>query len=256
MDMIEAYRAPERIEAEDEATVRIQLAALYRLTAHFGWTDLIYTHISARVPGDEDHFLINPFGLRFEEVTASNLVKVDHEGNLVEPSRYPINLAGFVIHSALHMAREDARCVMHIHTRAGVAVAALEEGLMPINQHALMFHNRLAYHDFEGIAFDMEERERLVADMGPHRAMILRNHGLLTAGRTIPEAFELMYYLHTSCQMQIDTLACGRPINYLSDNLVGKVALQYDAERSEAYGARLWPSYMRLVEKEYPGFNL
>ena len=193
--------------AEWEA--RVQLAACYRILDHLGWAELIYTHTTLRVPGPDHHFLINPYGLRFDEVTASNLVKIDLEGNVVGSGEYKANVAGFIIHSALHMAREDALCVMHTHTTAGMAVAAQQNGLLPVHMYSHNFYNRIAYHDFEGPSLDLGERERLVASMGTHFALILRNHGLLTVGRTLPEAFVRMWRLERSCQIQIAAKAGG-----------------------------------------------
>ena len=184
--------------------MREDLAAAYRLVAHFGMDDSIYTHISARVPGTDDQFLINPFGMLFRDITASSLVKIDLDGRILDDSPHDVNPAGFTIHSAVHAARHDAACVLHTHTVAGVAVSSLAAGLRPCNQWALQFYNRVVYHDFEGIALDAGERERLVADLGPTaRALILRNHGLVTLGRTIPEAFILMLNLERACRVQV-----------------------------------------------------
>lgn len=192
-----------------EWNARVQLAACYRVLDHLGWSELIYTHTTLRVPGPEHHFLINPYGLRFDEVTASNLVKIDLHGNVVGAGEYKANAAGFVIHSALHMAREDAVCVMHTHTTAGMAVAAQQNGLLPVHMYSHNFYNRIAYHDFEGPSLNLGERERLVNSMGPHHALILRNHGLLTIGRTLAEAFIRMFRLERSCQIQIAAQAGG-----------------------------------------------
>ncbi len=176
-----------------------------------GWTNLINNHISLRVPGTEDQFLINPYGLLYEQITASSLVKIDLEGNMLEDSPYTVNRAGFVIHSAIHMARKDLHCVLHTHTVPGQAVSALDCGLLPLNQAAMRFYNRIGYHDFEGIAQDVDERERIVADLGPHQCLIMRNHGLLTAGADVGEAFHLMYHLVRSCETQLMVLASGQP---------------------------------------------
>jgi ribulose-5-phosphate 4-epimerase/fuculose-1-phosphate aldolase len=196
----------ERVSAEEWKT-RVDLAAAYRLVAHFGWDDLIFTHISARIPGPEHHFLINPYGMMFDEITASSLIKVDLDGKVIEPSPYFFNPAGFTIHSAVHAAREDAKCVMHLHTVAGTAVASQTDGLLPLNQTAMIVAHDVAYHDFEGIALELDERPRLVADLGEKNAMLLRNHGTLTCGRTVAEAFLTMYFLERSCQMQVATLS-------------------------------------------------
>lgn len=241
-------------EASGEREVRIALAACYRLIAHFGMDDLVYTHISARVPGRPGHFLINPYGMMFHEITASSLVKIDYDGNIIEDTGYPVNKAGFVIHSAIHMARPEINCVLHTHTRAGIAVSCLEDGLMPINQHSLMFYDRLAYHDYEGIALDLDERERLVRDLGDRKAMVLRNHGLLTAGRTVPEAFSLMYYLEQSCRIQIDLMATGGKINRLSDNVSRHTAEQF-ANSPVPCGEREWPALLRLLDAKDPSYR-
>jgi ribulose-5-phosphate 4-epimerase/fuculose-1-phosphate aldolase len=186
-----------------ERRLRVQLAAAYRIADHLGWSELIYTHISLRLPGPEHHFLINPYGLRFDEVTASNLVKIDLEGNPVGEQPYGANKAGFVIHGAIHAARDDAQCVFHTHTLAGMAVSAQEDGLLPLHMYSHNFYGRLAYHDFEGPSMRLDEQRRLVASLGAHNALILRNHGLLTAGRTIPEAFVRMWRLERASQVQL-----------------------------------------------------
>jgi ribulose-5-phosphate 4-epimerase/fuculose-1-phosphate aldolase len=188
----------------DEWQARVDLAACYRLIAHFGMDDLIYTHISARVPGPEEHFLLNPFGMLYEEVTASNLIKVDLQGNIIDHVEDEINPAGFIIHSCVHDARPDIACVIHTHTVAGVGVAAQTEGLLPLSQTAMLYTGLIGYHDYEGLALNPEEQERLLADLGSEKQILfLRNHGLLTCGRSIPEAFIMMYYIEQACRMQI-----------------------------------------------------
>lgn len=188
----------------EEWQVRVELAACYRLVAYYGWDDLIFTHLSARVPGPEHHFLINPYGLLFDEITASSLVKVDQNGEIVDPAPGKrINPAGFTIHSAVHMAREEAGAVIHLHAADGVAVAAQAEGLLPLSQTALLVHKHVVYHEFEGVALNLEERERLIANLGDKNVMLLRNHGTLTVGRTVPEAFIWMYFLMKACEIQI-----------------------------------------------------
>jgi ribulose-5-phosphate 4-epimerase/fuculose-1-phosphate aldolase len=198
-----AVLAPASSITPAERVLRVQLAAAYRIADHLGWSELIYTHISARVPGPEHHFLINPYGLRFDEVTASSLVKITADGEPVGPQQYCAQKAGFIIHSAVHMAREDAQCVFHTHTLAGMAVSAQEEGLLPIHMYSHNFWQRLSYHDFEGPSMRLGERERLVASLGSNHALILRNHGLLTVGRTIPEAFMRHWRLARACEVQI-----------------------------------------------------
>ena len=190
--------------SEAEQKLRIQLAAAYRVADKLGWSELIYTHISARVPGPEHHFLINPYGLRFDEVTASSLIKIDVDGNPVAENRYPANKAGFIIHSAIHMARPDAQCVWHMHTLAGMAVSAQDEGLLPVHMYSHNFWQRVSYHDFEGPSMRLDERARLVKSLGDaNQAIILRNHGLLTLGKTIPEAFIRFWRLNRSCEIQL-----------------------------------------------------
>ncbi|MDQ1078512.1 class II aldolase/adducin family protein [Pseudoroseomonas cervicalis] len=238
--------------SEEEWRIRCDLAALYRLVAHFRMTDFIYTHISARLPGPEHHFLINKYGVLFDEMRASDLVKIDLDGNVVEEGTdsKPVNAAGFTIHSALHMARDDAMCVVHTHTAAGIAVSAQKDGLLPISQHALKFYGHLAYHGYEGVALDLDERERLVADLGQHRAMILRNHGLLVAGRSIPEAFNLIYYLERACQAQVAAMSGGAELVLPPEEVRRKTAAQFngDPERSLAHSEWAWAPALRLIE--------
>jgi ribulose-5-phosphate 4-epimerase/fuculose-1-phosphate aldolase len=242
--------------SDAERQVREDLAAAYRLVALYGMDDSIYTHISARVPGTDDQFLINPFGMLFRDITASSLVKIDLAGNLVEPSAYDVNPAGFTIHSAVHAARHDAVCVLHTHTVAGVAVSSLAGGLQPCNQWALQFHNRVTYHDYEGIALNHAERERLVADLGPEsRAMILRNHGLVTLGRSVAEAFILMHNLERACRVQVAVQATGQPIYPVPDEVCELTAQQYasgDTNRLAAVPtdpyAREWRALLQRLE--------
>src|ERR671914_2527636 len=198
-----AVLAPQSSISPAEWALRVQLAGAYRVADYLGWSELIYTHISARVPGPEHHFLINPYGLRFDEVTASSLVKIDAEGNPVGANAYQANKAGFIIHSAIHMAREDAQCVWHMHTLAGMAVSAQDDGLLPVHMYSHNFWNRVSYHDFEGPSMRLDERERLVRSFGENQALVLRNHGLLTVGRTIPEAFIRFWRLNRSCEIQL-----------------------------------------------------
>ena len=240
-------------EQNTERDARINLAACYRLIAHFGMDDLIYTHISARVPEMPGHFLINPYGMMFHEITASSLVKIDYDGNTVEPSAHPVNYAGFVIHSAIHAARPDVNCVLHTHTRAGVAVSCLKEGLMSLNQFSAPYYNRIGYHDYEGVATNLDERQRLVRDLGEKRVLVLRNHGLLTAGRTVPEAFQLMYYLEQSCRVQMDLMGSRGSINALSHEVSEYTAKQ--CENFDTHGERAWPALLRLLDAKDPGYR-
>ena len=239
--------------SDTEWDLRIQLAAAYRLVDHFDWTELIYGHLTARVAGTEPHFLINPFGLNYDEVTASNLVKIDVDGNIIDDTPFGVNHAGFVIHSAVHMAHsEQNQVVMHTHTRAGMAVAGIEEGLLPISMFATTFHKRLAYHDYEGPSLFLDERTRLLDSLGEHRAMILKNHGLLTVGRTVPEAFLRLYRLERACQIQVDAGAAGT-LSMLGDNIATKSGDEVDgyAETFDdhGHGQLEFAALMRKLDK-------
>jgi len=238
----------------EEWQARVDLAAAYRLVAHYGWDDLIFTHISARLPGPEHHFLINPYGMLFSEITASSLVKVDLEGAIVEPTAYKVNPAGFTIHSAVHAAREDAKCVMHLHTVAGVAVSCQEQGLLPLNQTAMLLNDQVAYHEYEGVALDLDERPRLVGDLGTKNAMILRNHGTLTVGESVAEAFLLMYFLERACATQVAALAGGAALHYPAPEVQEVVRRQ--ATVGVAPVARLaWEPQLRLLDRIDPSYK-
>ncbi|MEU5293809.1 class II aldolase/adducin family protein [Streptomyces umbrinus] len=249
------------IASAEELRLRRELAAVYRLVAHFRMTDLIFTHISVRLPGPEQHFLINPYGLLFEEITASNLVKIDLTGHPVEESQHPVNPAGFVIHSAIHAARSDAHCVLHTHTKAGCAVAAQEHGLLPLNQISMEFYDRLGYHDYEGVALNLAEQQRLVADLGGHPAMILRNHGLLTVGETPAQAFLRMYYLDKACEIQTAATAAGTGLVIPSSDICELTARQLTGEDDSSdlqddMGYELaWSALLRLVERVAPDYK-
>lgn len=239
--------------SEDERKTRIELAACYRLAQKNGWDELIYNHISARVPGPDHHFLINPFGLAFEEVTASNLVKVDLEGRIIGESAYPINAAGFTIHSAVHAARPEVGCVIHLHTEAGMALSMLADGLLPLSQTAMFFQSQLAFHDYEGIALDLEERERLVRDFGDKAVMILRNHGTLVACPTIGQAFVTMFLLEKAARAQLQALACHRKLTEASPQAVG-ITAQFG--KSGAGGAEYaWHAMVRRLDREDPSYK-
>lgn len=245
--------------ADDTRQTRIDLAAAYRLIHRLGLDDSIYTHISARLTGRHDRFLINPYGMRFEEVTASNLVCVDIDGNIVEDILgLGINPAGFTIHSAVHAARPDLICVLHTHTVAGVAVSSQAEGLLPLNQWSLQFTDRVAYHDYEGIALDLDERERLVADLGDRYVMVLRNHGMLTCGRSVAEAFKLMHNLERSCRAQLAIQAAGAEISPLSQGVARKTAEQYanfyDSIEVRGQPDSEWAAFKRMLERTDPDF--
>jgi ribulose-5-phosphate 4-epimerase/fuculose-1-phosphate aldolase len=240
----------ERVSKE-EWQVRVDLAAAYQLAALFKWTDLIYTHFSARVPGSED-FLINAYGLMFDEITASNLVKIDKDGQVLDdPTGMGYNAAGFVIHGCVHEARPEINCVIHTHTRAGVGVSAMKCGLLPISQHAMRVQQEVAYHDYEGIALEMDERARLAADLGAKsKVMILRNHGLLTLGETVREAFELMYYLDCACQIQIDACAGGMENVLLMSQRAADTTAQQFGRLDRPSTHKDWPALLRLLERK------
>ncbi|GAA3384474.1 class II aldolase/adducin family protein [Cryptosporangium minutisporangium] len=253
-----------------EWALRCELAAVYRLVDHFRMTDLIYTHISLRLPGPEHHFLINPYGLLFSEITASSLVKIDLDGNPVDPppavpTGFGVNPAGFVIHSAVHRARPDAHCVLHTHTRAGCAVAAQRDGLLPLNQMSMEFYGRVGYHAYEGVALSLAEQERLVADLGPHPALILRNHGLLTVGGTAGQAFLRMYYLERACEIQVTAQSTGVPLVLPEPEICERAARQLTGEPlddpelggEDDYvdadaGALAWGALRRLADRIAP----
>jgi ribulose-5-phosphate 4-epimerase/fuculose-1-phosphate aldolase len=232
----------------EEWAIRCDLAACYRLVAMYGWSDLVFTHISAKLPGPEHHFLINPYGLMFDEITASSLVKVDKDCNKVIDSPYPVNPAGFVIHSAVHEAREDAGCVLHTHTRAGVAVSAQAAGVLPISQQSTFVLGSLAYHGYQGVAFRPEEKPSLQADLGHANYLMLRNHGLLTVGKTIADAFLHMYVFESTCQIQISAQA-GGPLTQVEPSIVQGVAQAMKVQTGGIGGAFVWPSLLRKLER-------
>jgi ribulose-5-phosphate 4-epimerase/fuculose-1-phosphate aldolase len=256
---------------EEEWAARVDLAACYRLVALYGMTDLIYNHISAQVPGHDDQYLINPYGMLYEEITASSLVKIDIEGRtLLRPDHgYNVNVAGFYLHAPIHRARPDVKCVIHTHTRAGTAVSTLAEGLLPLSQTAMRFHGRIGYHDFEGPAIDRDECDRVVADLGRNNVLILRNHGLLVCGNTIPQAFNAIYWLEQACRIQVDALGCGRPLHAPTEMAIGNTVtcfagteITLDNERdtnpvlNEAaqnlqagYGLLEWPALRRRLDR-------
>jgi ribulose-5-phosphate 4-epimerase/fuculose-1-phosphate aldolase len=238
-----------------ERALRVDLAACYRLVALFGWDDLIFTHISARVPGPEHHFLINPYGLLFSEITASSLVKVDLDGRKVVDSPHEINPAGFTIHSAVHAAREDAQCVLHVHSVNGVAVSAQAEGVLPLSQHSMFVLASLAYHDYEGVALNEDEKPRLVRDLGDRRFLMLRNHGLLTVGASVAEAFVAMYFFETTCMIQVRAQAGGGPLVRLSPALVANAQAQFRQVTRGAGGTLAWPALLRRLDRENPGYR-
>ena len=241
--------------SSEEWKIRVDLAAAYRLVAHYGWDDLIFTHLSARVPGPEHHFLLNPYQLMFEEVTASSLVKVGMDGNPVGETPFMTNAAGFTIHSAIHMAREDAQAVIHLHTPHGQAVSAHGEGLMPLTQTAMLIRGEVAYHDYEGVAVDLDERERIIADIGDKTAMILRNHGTLAVGETVGEAFLKIYFLERACEAQVKALSAGEANLNNPPQGSPEVAAQ-QGKASLKMGANLlaWPALLRKAYRLDPSF--
>jgi ribulose-5-phosphate 4-epimerase/fuculose-1-phosphate aldolase len=242
--------------SRDEWATRVDLAACYRLVHHFGMDDLVYNHISARVPGEEGHFLINAYGMTYDEISASSLVKIDFDGKVVQDSGtgYGVNLAGFVIHSAVHRGRADVACVIHTHTPAGMAVSAMKCGLLPLTQNAMYFGG-LGYHDYEGPAVDLDEQRRLVGDLGPHEAMILRNHGLLSVGRTIAEAFVTMYWLDRACQAQVFAVSSNQKLLIPGEDVVKTTNDRYKPGQRRKIGELEWSGLLRLVERRYPGFR-
>ena len=245
------FKSVEHEVSAEEWEARVQLAACYRLVDMYGMTDLIYNHITARIPGTE-HLLINLYGLLYKEITASSLVKIDLAGNiLAKPETdYGINRSGYVIHGAIHEARDDVACVIHTHTRAGMAVASMACGLLPMTQTSMRFVGHMGYHDFEGPAIDLDERVRLVHDLGPHDAMILRNHGLLTCGATVQQAFNTMYQLEMACRGQVDAMAGGTELNMASTAVLERTAHLYQPGTRRPYGMLEWPAMIRLLEAE------
>jgi len=236
--------------SKEEWQVRVDLAAAYRLVAAYGWDDLVFTHISARVPGPEHHFLINPYGMMFEEITASSLVKVDLNGKIVMDSEYSINPAGFTIHSAVHAAREDALCVMHLHTDYGIAVSAQEKGLLPISQQSLFVLASLGYHNYEGLALNDEEKPRLVADLGRKTFLILRNHGLLTVGPTVADAFLAMFLLERACRIQILAQSGGGKLVAIDEKIFAQIPAQEQIVTQGGGGRLVWPGLLRRLARK------
>lgn len=236
-----------------EWRVRVDLAAAYRLAAQNGWDDLVYTHLSCRLPGHEDVFLINPFGLAFDEITASNLLLIDTAGQVCDGSGRRANPSGFAIHGAVHRTRADAHCVIHLHNPAAVAVSTLACGLLPISQHALRFWNEIAYHDYQGLALGAAEQVQLVAELGMHRAMLLRNHGSLVCGRTVAEAYVLMQTLDTACRIQLQAMAAAVPLNIPSLDVLTRSHAELTAD-PEPEGVIEWPALLRRLLRDCPDF--
>jgi ribulose-5-phosphate 4-epimerase/fuculose-1-phosphate aldolase len=245
--------------SDAEWQVRVDLAACYRLVARLGMSDLIYNHITAKVPGQDGHFLINPFGMLYSEMTASCFYTLDQDGKVVDKpdTPFPVNQAGFVIHSAVHMARPDLHCVMHTHTRSGMAVSTMKEGLLPLTQTAMRFYGAIGYHDYEVPTADITERERLARDLGTHNALILRNHGLVACGASVAEAFDLMYWLEMACKVQVDALATGRELTLPSHELATRMAQRYAPRGAKMpeYPAPEGAALKRQLLQEAPGYK-
>ena len=253
--MNDAATAVRSLVSAAEWEQRVALAACYRLVALYGWDDLIFTHISARVPGPEHHFLINPYGWLFSEITASSLVKVDLEGRKVDSSPYEINPAGFTIHSAIHAARDDAQCVLHVHSVNGVAVSAQRDGLLPLSQHSMFVLASLAYHDYEGLALNDDEKPRLVGDLGNKRCLMLRNHGLLTVGPTVADAFVAMYFFEAACMMQVRAQSGGGQLVKISQSIIDNTQAQWKKVTHGAGAALAWPALLRKLDRIDPSYK-
>ena len=244
----------DKVSAE-EWKLRVELAACYRLVAMYGWTDLVFTHISARVAGPEHHFLINPYGLMFDEITASSLIKVDAECNAMHETEFKVNPAGFTIHGAIHEVRHDVQCVLHTHTRAGVAVSAQKCGVLPISQQSTFVLASLAYHDYEGLALRDDEKPRLQADLGNCKYLMLRNHGLLTIGRSIAEAFLFMYLFENTCRIQVDALAGGQELIPVDPRIIDGVTEVARNASAEQGSGLYWPALLRKLERMDPSYR-
>ncbi len=241
------------VVSAEEWKLRVDLAACYRLVAAYGWSDLVFTHVSARIPGPEHHFLINPYGLMFDEITASSLVKIDQNCTKLSDSPFPVNPAGFTIHSCIHGVREDAGCVLHTHTRAGIAVSAQKGGVLPLSQQSTFVLASLAYHDYEGVALNEAEKPRLQADLGAANFLMLRNHGLLTVGKTIPDAFLSMYTFENTCRIQIDAQAGGELI-HVNPKIVEGIGAVMKVATAGMGAALAWPALLRKLDRENPGY--
>lgn len=252
-----AKKATRKRYSPAEWQTRLELAAAYRLIRHFGLSDLVYNHLTARIPGTDEEILINPYGLMYDEITASNLLKIDVDGNKLDESPYDINPAGYVIHSAVHKARHDVQCVMHTHSHAATAVSALDMGYVPVSQTGFMFYNRVAYHDYEGVAVNLDERKRLVASLGDKNVLLLRNHGSLTCGATIQMAFRRMYYFELGCRNQLDALTSGAKLRLPKPEVMEHTARQFDGGAAGIGTAetREWPALLRMLDRDEPGWR-
>lgn len=239
----------------EEWRQRVDLAAAYRLVAHYHWDDLVFTHLSARVPGPDHHFLINPYGMLFDEITASSLVKVDLSGRKVMDSPYEINPAGFVIHSAIHAAREDAKCVLHVHSLDGIAVSAQKGGVLPISQQSIFVLSSLGYHDYEGVALRDDEKPRLVSDLGDKSFLMLRNHGLITVAESVPDAFLLLYFFEAACTIQVRAQSTGGELIPIDPRILASAQEQGRQGTRGRGGALAWPGLLRRLERIDPGYK-
>lgn len=239
--------------SSQEWQLRVELAACYRLVAQFGWDDLIFTHISVRIPGTENHFLINPYGMMFDEITASDLIKVDQNGNMLHDSPHAVNRAGFIIHSCIHDVRHDVGCILHTHTRAGVAVSAQKEGILPISQQSTYVLSSLAYHDYEGVAVREDEQPRLQKDLGDATFLVLRNHGLLTVGKTVADAFLAMYALETTCQIQLAAQSGGSKLIHIEPEVVSSITQAIKVQGVD--GSTIWPALLRKLDRIDPRYQ-
>jgi ribulose-5-phosphate 4-epimerase/fuculose-1-phosphate aldolase len=253
-EMLAIPSVKDRVSPEEWQT-RVDLAACYRLVADFGWSDLVFTHITARVPGTEDQFLINPYGMMFDEITASSLVKIDLQGNKLDASPFPVNPAGFTIHSAIHATRHDAQCVLHVHSLNGVAVSAQAKGVLPLSQQSIFILSSLAYHGYEGVALNDEEKPRLVADMGDKTYLMLRNHGLLTVGKTIADAFLSMYLFEAACTIQIRAQAGGSELIEIPPAIISGARQQAKTVTKSLGGMLAWPGLLRRLERKDPSYR-
>lgn len=255
MNLADLPSIKNHVSAEEWQT-RVDLAACYRLVAEYGWDDLVFTHITAKIPGADNQFLINPYGMMFEEITASSLIKVDAAGNKLDTSNpFPVNPAGFVIHSAIHAARHDAMCVLHTHTPNGVAVAAQRQGLLPISQHSIFVLARLAYHDYEGVALNDDEKPRLVRDLGDKHFLMLRNHGLLTLAETIPDAFLMMYFFEAACMIQVRAQSGSGELIPIAQAILDGAAAQAKSAMKGLGGQLAWPALLRKLARHDPTFQ-
>ena len=252
---IKSAQRVRELVSDAEWQTRVDLAAAYRLVARFGWDDLVFTHLSARVPGPDHHFLINPYGWLFDEITASSLVKIDLEGNVLLDTPEIINPAGFTIHSAVHGAREDAKCVIHVHSVNGVAVSAQSGGVLPLSQHSLFVLNSLAYHDYEGIALEEDEKPRLVSDLGDKRFLMLRNHGLLTVGPSVADAFLCMYFFETTCMIQVRAQSGGGELSHIGKPVLDNIRAQIQEATMGRGGGLVWPGLLRRLDREDPSYK-